>query len=168
MHTDLKTFSKILRRLSLMLVIPAVVFGCGGGSDTANKDNTPPGMKAEPQEEVADAAQSPMDNKGVGPVEDVELGALDAAMAEEGKALFESYCTACHKMDVRYIGPALKDITTRRSPEWIMNMIMNPEVMVKEDPIAKELLAEYMSPMANQNITREQARSILEYFRSID
>ena len=60
-----------------------------------------------------------------------------------------------------------KEVTTRRSPEWIMNMILNPEQMVKEDPIAKQLLAEYMSPMADQNLTEEQARNILEYFRTL-
>ena len=39
--------------------------------------------------------------------------------------------------------------------------------MVKEDPIAKQLLQEYLSPMANQNLTEEQARSIPEYFRTL-
>jgi hypothetical protein len=49
-----------------------------------------------------------------------------------------------------------------------MNMILNPEQMVKEDPIAKKLLVEYnMAPMANQNLTEEQARKILEYFRTL-
>ena len=45
-------------------------------------------------------------------------------------------------------------------------MIMNPEEMVEKDPAAKALLAEYLAPMANQNITEEEARAILEFFRT--
>jgi hypothetical protein len=59
-------------------------------------------------------------------------------------------------------------VTKRREPEWIMNQIMVPDKMTAEDPIAKELLATYMTQMTNQNITEEQARNILEYFRQQD
>jgi hypothetical protein len=38
--------------------------------------------------------------------------------------------------------------------------------MVAENPIAKKLLAEYVAPMANQNLTEAEARLILEYFRT--
>lgn len=106
--------------------------------------------------------------KGVGPIKTLELTELDPALAESGKTTFEQYCTACHKFEERYVGPALLGVTERRSPEWIMNMILNPEVMIQEDDTAYELFAEYMTPMANQNMTEDQARSILEYFRSID
>ncbi|MCA9838883.1 MAG: cytochrome c [Trueperaceae bacterium] len=106
--------------------------------------------------------------KGVGPISEVELAELDPALAEAGKASFEQYCTACHKIEERYIGPALLGVTERRSPEWIMNMIINPDVMIQEDDTAYELFAEFMTPMANQNMTEEQARSILEFFRSND
>ncbi|MDH3321965.1 MAG: cytochrome c, partial [Flavobacteriaceae bacterium] len=56
--------------------------------------------------------------------------------------------------------------TERRSPEWIMNMILNPEVMVVENETAKQLLIEYSAPMANQSLTEDEARAILEYFRT--
>jgi len=44
-------------------------------------------------------------------------------MAEEGKTLFDAKCAACHKMDERYVGPALGGVTERRSPAYLMNMI---------------------------------------------
>jgi Na+/phosphate symporter len=47
-----------------------------------------------------------------------------------------------------------------------MNQILNPEEMVAKDPIAKKLLAEYIAPMANQGLTEEDARQVLEYFRT--
>ena len=111
----------------------------------------------------------PMTNKGVGPVTSVELGAsVDQALADKGKAIYEAKCTACHKPTEKFIGPAPKGILDRRSPEWVMNMILAPEKMVKEDPIAKKLLMEFNgSPMANQNLTQDEARQVLEYFRTL-
>ena len=70
-------------------------------------------------------------------------------------------------MSKRFVGPGLAGVTERRTPEWIMNMILNPEEMVEKNPIAKQLLAEYLSPMANQNLTEKEARLILEYFRTV-
>ena len=106
--------------------------------------------------------------KGIGPVEHVELGELDETLAREGKAVFEMFCTSCHKFGERYVGPDLAGVTLRRSPEWIMNMILNPEEMVFNDDTAYELLAEYMTQMPPMPITQEQTRAILEYFRATD
>jgi hypothetical protein len=49
-----------------------------------------------------------------------------------------------------------------------MNMILDPEDMIQKDPLAKALLIEFNgSPMANQNLTEEEARQVLEYFRTL-
>jgi cytochrome c len=107
--------------------------------------------------------------KGVGPIQEIELHEeIDTALAEQGKATFEQFCTACHKFEERYVGPALQGVTTRRAPEWIMNMILVPDKMIQEDDTAYNLFAEYMTQMANQGMTEEQARAILEYFRTVD
>ncbi|MFT7160497.1 MAG: cytochrome c [Bacteroidia bacterium] len=56
----------------------------------------------------------------------------------------------------------------RRTSEWVLNMIMNPEEMIEKDPIAKALFFEYNgAPMVNQIVSEEEARSILEYFRTL-
>jgi hypothetical protein len=40
--------------------------------------------------------------------------------------------------------------------------------MVAENPLAKELLIEFNgSPMANQSLTEEEARAVVEYFRTL-
>ncbi len=106
--------------------------------------------------------------KGIGPVKSVTLNPIDAGLAAKGKSVFELKCSACHKIDARLVGPPLKGVTERRKPEFIMNMILNPDEMVKKHPEVKKLLAEYYIPMTFQNVTREEARSVLEYFRSID
>ncbi len=108
-------------------------------------------------------------NMGIGPVtERMELGDLDAALATTGETEFTTKCAACHNMEVRVVGPALAGVTKRRNPEWIMNMILNPDEMTKKDPIAYDLIAEYIAPMANQSLTTEEARALLEYFRQYD
>jgi mono/diheme cytochrome c family protein len=89
-------------------------------------------------------------------------------MVTKGKVVYDSKCLACHKPDKKFIGPAPTGILERRSPEWIMNMILNPGEMVQKDPIAKQLLIDYNgAPMANQGLTEEEARQILEYFRTL-
>ena len=88
--------------------------------------------------------------------------------AKNGKKLFKSNCGACHKLDKRFIGPSPVGIMERRAPEWIMNMILDPSLMTAEDRCAKDLLIEFNgAAMANQNLTVEQTRSILEYFRTL-
>lgn len=108
-------------------------------------------------------------DKGIGPITDVKLDVkIDEIMAGKGKAVFATKCSACHKMEERYVGPALKGTTTRRSPEWIMNMILNPAEMIEKNETAKDLFGEYLVPMAFQNVSKEDARTILEFLRSSD
>lgn len=120
------------------------------------------------KEKAITEAIDPMEDRGIGPITNLTLGGIDEALAMEGESLFTTKCAACHKMDKRKIGPAMVGIMSRRSPEWIMNMILNPDEMVKENAQAKALFAEYLSPMANQSLTEPEARQILEYFRQYD
>ncbi len=99
---------------------------------------------------------------------EVKLGPIDKNLAKKGEEIFEMKCSACHKIDEKYIGPPIRGVTKRRKPEWIMNMILNPVEMTQKDPIAKQLLAEYLIQMTFQNVSKEDARALLEYFRSID
>jgi mono/diheme cytochrome c family protein len=149
----------------LSVVATLFLVSCGGSSSEEADESTeaPKSMVAE--ETPAD----PMENKGIGPVSSVTLGEeIDAEMAKQGQTVYEQMCTACHKPDKNFIGPAPKDILERRSPEWIMNMILNPEEMIQKDPIAKDLLIKFNgAPMANQNLTEDQARQVLEYFRTL-
>lgn len=125
---------------------------------------TPPETSATKASERVD-----LDNKGIGPVTSLTLNPeIDQAMAVTGKEVYDQMCLACHRLGKKFIGPAPNGILERRTPEWVMNMILNPDQMVKEDPLAKDLLLEFNgSPMANQGLTEEQARAVLEYFRTL-
>jgi cytochrome c len=148
-----------------VFALALVAGGCGGKDDDDDDDKESPRHEAE---EAASGGLSAFElEHGIGPVkEPIELGAIDAAMAATGKAVFEAKCTACHKLDTLYIGPALGEVTARRSGAFIMNMILNPQEMVERHPVAKQMLAERMSFMANQGLTREEARAVLEYLRT--
>lgn len=148
-------------KLVVLACVVTLAYSCGSEGKKEVKTSAPVEVK---KEVVADA--DPMKDLGIGPVKSVTLGEIDEAMVAEGKALFKLKCSACHKISKRVVGPAMANVTKRRSPEWIMNMILNPEVMVEKNPIAKKLLAEYLAPMANQNLTEKEARLILEYFRT--
>ncbi|MBI4932077.1 MAG: cytochrome c [Bacteroidetes bacterium] len=116
---------------------------------------------------AATATESdPMKDKGIGPVTSLTLGVIDTTMAAEGKTIYNSKCTACHNPTQKLIGPPQKGVLDRRTPEWTMNMILNPQEMLDKDPIAQKLLKEFNNvPMTNQNLSQEDARKVLEYLR---
>jgi len=161
----------VLTILSLMLV--ATIVSCGEKESKEKEKITIGGtqnkIEAVKEKSPTNTVAIDLNNKGVGPIKNVSLTAdVNAEMVLKGEEVFKFKCTACHKIGKKFIGPAPNGILERRSPEWIMNMILNPEEMVKNDPIAKQLLIENNgSPMANQSLTEEEARSILEYFRTL-
>lgn len=145
----------------MFIAVALLLASCGGSGEQKSQAPAASTAPANPDD--------PMQNKGIGPVTSVTLRAIDPAMVAEGKALYELKCTACHKPNEKFVGPAPKGIMSRRSPEWIMNMILNPEEMIQKDPIAKKLLVESnLAPMANQHLTEAEARKILEYFRTLE
>ena len=151
--------TSIITLTSFALLVLLFTAGCGGGADGSQ----PAANSQTPDEPTISADQL---EKGIGPVSELNLGPIDEAMAASGEAIFTSKCAACHKMAERYVGPPLADVTTRRTPEFIMNMMLNPDQMIKEHPEGKEMFATYMTPMPNQNLTTDDARQILEYLRT--
>ena len=64
--------------------------------------------------------------------------------AAAGKALFNAQCAACHKLDAKMTGPALRGVTERQSSEWLHSWIKNSQAMVKSgDPYAVKIFEEY-------------------------
>lgn len=147
--------------VALLFGLGAALAGCGAKEKSEAHES---GEAGEAQEKELTAFE--MEN-GVGPIkEKVEVGPIDPSLAAKGKELFETKCSMCHKMDTTYVGPSLGEVTARRTPTYIMNMILNPQEMVERHPVAKQLLAQRMTLMANQNLTREEARAVLEYLRT--
>ncbi len=89
--------------------------------------------------------------------------------AQAGKALFQTKgCSACHAFGKRVTGPDLADVSMRRTQAWMENQILHPDVMVKQDPIARKMFAEFALQMPNQGLTPEEARAVIEFFKHKD
>lgn len=155
-------------RVTIRGVLPLLavaLVACGGGkADTSAAATTTSSAGAAAAGGLSDFQLK----HGIGPVtEAVTLGALDQALVKEGSAIFTEKCSACHKADERYVGPPLGGVTERRTPAYVLNMILNPQEMYEKHPEAHKLLAEYMTQMPYQTVTPEQARAILEYLRTL-
>lgn len=143
----------------LLLVLLLGFTACGGS------EPSPDTAGASPSTQEAGLSQVQLE-KGIGPIQHVELGAaIDAALAAQGEAIFTTKCAACHKLDERYVGPTLGQVLSRRTPEFVMNMMLNPDEMVQQHPEVKALLAQYFTPMPNQQLTEADARAVLEFLR---
>jgi mono/diheme cytochrome c family protein len=165
-----------MKSLKLMAILfIALLMSCGGKEEKEKEGFT---LKKKTETESTVAAKDnntlasvriDLENKGIGPIKSVQLGTdIDQAMVTHGADVYKKMCMACHRPDKKFIGPAPTGILARRTPEWIMNMILNPVEMVQKDPLAKDLLMEFNgSPMANQNLTEDEARAVLEYFRTL-
>jgi mono/diheme cytochrome c family protein len=120
----------------------------------------------EAHEETGGLSKFEMEN-GIGPLKTaITVGPIDPALAKKGQASFELKCSSCHKMAEKYVGPALGGVTVRRTPTYVMNMILDPTEMTEKHPVARDLLAQHMTQMPNLGLSQDEARSILEYLRT--
>lgn len=151
-----------MKKLLFLCMLATLTWGCS--SDGESRDTG----SATPQDESADTKVD--DGKGIGEIDHVDLNnPLDAGMVKTGEGIYDMKCSACHKLTAqRVVGPGWEGITTKRKPEWIMNMTLNVEVMLEKDPVAYELLKECLVRMPNQNLTKEDARNVLEFMYAND
>lgn len=94
---------------------------------------------------------------------------LNGEWVVNGKSIYDVKCMSCHRLtEERLVGPGWKDVTKRREPVWIMNMILNVDMMLETDPEAQKQLEQCLVRMPNQNLSFEEARHVLEFMRSND
>ncbi|MFS4492536.1 c-type cytochrome [Maribacter sp. 2308TA10-17] len=158
-----------MKKILSVLAIGALIASCGEKKEEKKDGFEMNRTKKEVKAEAAEGVPVDMDNDGVGPFKDITFSDdIDAELAAAGEAKYSAICTACHMAEQRMIGPALKGVYEKRSPAWVMNMIKNPDGMLKEDPIAKALLKEYNNAiMLNQNLTDDETRAVAEYLRTL-
>jgi mono/diheme cytochrome c family protein len=149
-----------MKNLFTISALSLLLLACGGGN------NPNGGTAAEP----SGTAAVPNEGRGIGEVKQVTLNTpLEQERVGRGKAIYEMKCQACHRLDeTRVVGPGWKDVTKRRKPEWIMNMITNVDIMLDQDPEAQKLLELCLMRMPNQNMSIGDARDVLEYMRQND
>lgn len=147
-------------QLAFFVVLTFLAAGCGRKENAAAGGSGTPAVAA-----GASLTPAQLEN-GIGPVAELTLpAAIDPKLAAEGEQTFTTKCSACHRFDQRYVGPALGEVTKRRTPAYVMNMILNPTEMTQKHPVARQLLATLMTQMPNLGLTEPQARAVLEYLR---
>jgi cytochrome c5 len=94
---------------------------------------------------------------------------LNAEWVTGGKNIYELKCQSCHRLtEEKLVGPGWKNVTKRRQPVWIMNMATNVDMMLETDAEAQKLLEQCMVRMPNQNLSKDDARKVLEFMRNND
>jgi mono/diheme cytochrome c family protein len=103
----------------------------------------------------------PFDNFG----QDVAI--VDNSVAvQAGKKLFNANCAACHKLNKRAVGPALKGVSNKYDREWLYTWIKNSTAMVKSgDAQAVAIYEEYNGSVMTSfpQLSNEDIDNIIAY-----
>jgi mono/diheme cytochrome c family protein len=93
------------------------------------------------------------------------LAQEDAAI-QAGKKLFNANCAACHKLNKRAVGPALKGVSSKYDKEWLYSWIKNSTAMVKSgDTQAVAIYEEYNGSVMTSfpQLSTEDIDNIIAY-----
>lgn len=135
----------------LLLLTMASLPGCGGGEPKSR----PPGGAS---------ASSGGSDLNSGP-KAIETVSFNPGLAEWGAQVFEKRaCVTCHAVGERKQGPDLHNVATRRTERWMRKQITDPEWMVKNDPLSRQMMAEYALQMANQQVPPQEVDALIQYF----
>ena len=150
---------KYLAQIIAAALLALTISACGGEETSNQRSN----QASEAEQGLTDFEME----HGIGPVtERVQVDdELDREMIEIGRNIYEMKCEMCHNMQGRMVGPPLGDVMNNRSPEFVMNMILNPGGMVRNHPEGEKMLQDYMTVMPFQNVKEDEARAIVEFLR---
>lgn len=151
--------------LSAFIMISLSLQGCGENGDDSMAEQE---QEMDPYLEQFQERLTPFEQEhGIGPItERIEIDdEIDDEMVMRGREIFEMKCDDCHSLEQREIGPSLGEVVERRSPEFIMNFILNPGENVLNHPVGLDLLAEHHTEMPYRDVTEDEARTIYEFFR---
>ena len=84
----------------------------------------------------------------------------------KGKSLYNANCAACHKLNKKLIGPALKGVSAKYDKEWLYSWIKNSAALIKSgDEQAVAIYEEYNKVAMNAfpQLSNEDIDNILAY-----
>lgn len=154
---------KLAAIITTSVLLLATACGSKEPEQTANSE-APKSMVADPE------TYDPKRGEGKWNAENVKLEeTLNESWVSSGESIANVKCTSCHKTtEEKLVGPGWKGVTTRRSAEWIMNFITNPDPMIDKDPQVQAQLELCLVRMPNQSLSDAEARNILEFMRKND
>ena len=69
----------------------------------------------------------------------------------KGKELYNANCAACHKLDAKSTGPALRNVADKHEKAWLYKWIHNSSEMIKSgDPVHAVEFCSYSSHYVHQ------------------
>ena len=83
-----------------------------------------------------------------------------------GKKLFNANCAACHKLNKKAVGPALRGVSAKYEKEWLYSWIKNSAAMIKAgDAQAVAIWEEYNKSAMNAfpQLSNEDIDNIIAY-----
>ncbi len=150
--------------------VSALLISCGGEEKKSTETQATTTQEQPQAAAPAPESYDPKRGEGKWTAESLTLGTkLDEAKATAGETTAGVKCGSCHKYtEEKLVGPGWKGVTTRRTGEWIMNFITNPDPMIDKDPEAQAMLELCLVRMPNQSLTDDEARQLLEFMRKND
>ncbi len=87
------------------------------------------------------------------------------ARADDGGAIFQSKCSACHTIGKgKTVGPDLKGITTTEDPNWLKTWVASPSALIKSgDAKATRLVKQYPLQMPDLGLSSADIDAVLGY-----
>ena len=92
----------------------------------------------------------------------------DAETIKAGESLFKQNCKACHTVESRLVGPALKNVYDRKDLPWIYAFVKNPAKVINSgDEYATKLFEEYsqIEMTGFPTFSDEEIGSIMAYIK---
>jgi cytochrome c oxidase subunit II len=89
--------------------------------------------------------------------------------AEEGEKLFTANCTACHAINEKVVGPALKGTHTKHKEDWFIKWVKNSQKLIKSgDAMAVQLSKDNNEAIMTsfENLSDNQIKSIIAYIKT--
>ncbi len=81
---------------------------------------------------------------------DATAPAVGAGDPAKGKEIFNANCAACHKLDAKMTGPALRNVGAKYDKEWLYKWIANSQALIKSgDAQANAVWNEYKPSVMN-------------------
>lgn len=102
----------------------------------------------------------------IGILTSITASAQSDETVQAGKKLFNANCAACHKLNKRAVGPALRGISSKYDREWLYSWIKNSTAMVKSgDAQAVAIYEEYNGSVMTsfQQFSNDDIDNIIAY-----
>ena len=140
--------------------------------DTAQSPSAPPPAEIdmndpEVRKKIENLKPS-ANNKGLIEIKGVNMShPISLPMVNKGKQVFENKCAGCHSLGGAQASASdLSDGLSKRKPEWIMNMIYNPNVAVWTNKSEETSLKKCYTRQPGNALSIEVARDFIELLRT--